>query len=207
MLHRKVLEPRALDLLKELMGLSSLESFLLVGGTALALRYGHRISVDLDLFGKVNNLDYDWINAEVEKLGEVVLATNSKVMLGYYIHGIKVNIVKYPYTFIRPIHKIEGIRFASNEDIAAMKFASITGRGKKKDFYDLFFLLKEFTFKKMFDFYDQKYPDGNRFLVMRSITYFEDAEADQDPFVFEDLSWSEVKKTIQAKYYQYLKTT
>ena len=52
MLQRKVLEPRALDLLKELMRLSSLESFLLVGGTALALGYGHRISDDLDLLGK-----------------------------------------------------------------------------------------------------------------------------------------------------------
>ena len=50
MLHTEVLEPRTLDILNDLVALDSLQSFYLVSGTALALQFGHRLSVDLDLF-------------------------------------------------------------------------------------------------------------------------------------------------------------
>ena len=50
MLHTSTVEPRTLSLLNELMALPAIQEFSLVGGTAMALRYGHRSSVDLDLF-------------------------------------------------------------------------------------------------------------------------------------------------------------
>lgn len=206
MLHRKTIEPYALELLREIMGIDYFAPLKLVGGTSLALQIGHRKSIDLDFFGKLELSETDLHNCFKGFKAYSLLYKTPSIYV-YTINTVKVDFVNYPYNWIGP-EVVDGeIRLASRQDIAAMKLNAITGRGKKKDFYDLYYLLKEFTFEEMFDFYDQKYPDGNRFLVMRSITYFDDAEADQDPIVFDDVTWSEIKKTIQAKYYQYLKTT
>jgi hypothetical protein len=50
MLFKKTVAPATWQLLTELMLLPSLQNFGLVGGTNLSLRYGHRLSIDLDLF-------------------------------------------------------------------------------------------------------------------------------------------------------------
>ena len=50
MLHFETVESNTLSILNELMNMPELMEFSLVGGTALSLLYGHRISVDLDLF-------------------------------------------------------------------------------------------------------------------------------------------------------------
>lgn len=95
MLQRKVLEPRTLDLLKELMALPSLVSYNLVGGTALALQYGHRRSIDLDFFGNVDAINAMEIQSDLEATGDTQITTQSRIMLGYQIDGVKVDIVKY----------------------------------------------------------------------------------------------------------------
>ena len=77
-----------------------------------------------------------------------------------------------------------------------MKLGAITGRGKKRDFTDLYFLLKEFTLTELLAFYRQKYADGNEFLVLRSLTYFDDADEDKELELFEKAAWSDVKKSI-----------
>lgn len=50
MLYTETVEPRAFSVLNQLMKIPELKDFSLVGGTALSLLYGHRKSVDLDLF-------------------------------------------------------------------------------------------------------------------------------------------------------------
>ena len=72
-------------------------------------------------------------------------------------------------------------------------------RGTKKDFIDLHFLLKEMSLNKILDLYDQKYPDGSRFIALKSLTYFEDAESDPMPYMFSDITWEEVKVSIIDK--------
>ena len=94
---------------------------------------------------------------------------------------------------------IDGIRLASVNDIAAMKISAIINRGPKKDFIDLHFLLKEMSLNKILDLYDQKYPDGSRFIALKSLTYFEDAESDPMPYMFSDITWEEVKASIIDK--------
>jgi len=76
--------------------------------------------------------------------------------------------------------------------------AAITGRGSKKDFVDIYFLLQEFSLQQLFDFYDMKFHDGNRFLVLKSLTYFEDAERDQMPKMLIDVDWKTVKTFIRT---------
>jgi len=70
---------------------------------------------------------------------------------------------------------------------------------KKRDFTDLYFLLQKFTLSQLLAFYRDKYPDGNEFLVLRSLTYFDDAEEDTALELLEKADWSDVKKTIEKE--------
>lgn len=112
------------------------------------------------------------------------------------INRIKVDLVNYPYPWIDNLKKIEGIRLAGLKDIAAMKIAAITQRGSKKDFIDLYFLLKSFSFNQIMEFYQQKITDGNEWLALRSLTYFDDAEQQPLPKMFESVTWEEIKSRI-----------
>jgi hypothetical protein len=88
---------------------------------------------------------------------------------------------------------------AAIEDIAAMKLAAITGRGSKKDFIDIYFILQKYGLSDILKFYEDKYSDGSIFLVLRSLAYFDDAEEEPMPKMLVNISWQEVKKTISNK--------
>ena len=84
-----------------------------------------------------------------------------------------------------------------------MKLAAITGRGAKKDFTDLYFLLKEFSLNEMIELYEKKYPDGSVFLVLKSLIYFDDAEGDEMPQMLKPVSWEVIKQTIVDSHRHY----
>ena len=177
----------------------------LVGGTALALQICHRTSIDIDLFGKMNTDAFE-LNSILKSVGKVVPLKKSKNIFIYLINDIKVEILNYPYPWIED-EVLEGeVRLAGKKDIAAMKLSAITGRGYKKDFIDLYFLLKEYSLKTMLGFYNQKYRDGSEFLVLKSLTYFEDAEKNEMPLMIRKVNWTEVKDSIIKSVNSYLKT-
>ena len=196
MLQYKTIEPGTLQLLKELQSLPLLQEMRLVGGTALALQLGHRNSVDLDLFGSVPHSSEE-IRDALSENHSLTLVKESKNINIYLIDGIKVDVVNYKYSWIDNPIKGEGLTLAGIKDIAAMKIAAIVGRGTKKDFIDLFFLLKQFSLQEILDLYMQKYPDGSIFIAMKSLSYFEDAESDPMPVMFENVSWESIKQTIR----------
>jgi len=167
----------------------------LVGGTSLALQIGHRKSIDIDLFGNFDADEFE-VSEKFNKLGSVSVIKKSKNIFINIIDDIKVDVVRYPYPWINMPLIIDNLTLASKEDIAAMKLAAITGRGSKKDFIDIYFLLKEFSLDEIFNFYDEKFHDGNRFLVMKSLTYFEDAERDLMPKMLFEIDWETVKTFI-----------
>ena len=84
----------------------------------------------------------------------------------------------------------------STKDIAAMKLSAIAGRGSKKDFIDLYFLLEKFSLAEILSFYTQKYHDGSVFMVQKSLTHFEDADLQQQPKMFLDFDWETCKQKI-----------
>jgi hypothetical protein len=88
------------------------------------------------------------------------------------------------------------LRLLDLPDIAAMKMAAIVGRGRKRDFTDIYFLLQRFSIQEMIDFYTKKYPDGNTFLVLRSLTYFEDANQDENLNLLIQVDWEVIKTKI-----------
>jgi predicted nucleotidyltransferase component of viral defense system len=205
MLQLSAVEPGTLDCLNEVMNLDYLQNFYLVGGTALALQIGHRLSEDLDLF-TLESFDYQKL---LDKLSQTFLAceivNESDNTLMVKLRGVKVDFIRYNYRLLQPVIVEENIRMWSKQDIAAMKLSAIAGRGAKKDFYDLYFLLQEFSIAELFDFYKQKYNQQQVFHLVRSIQYFDDAEGDIDPVVFNKLRWVEVKSFIEKSVNDYLR--
>jgi predicted nucleotidyltransferase component of viral defense system len=91
----------------------------------------------------------------------------------------------------------DNLKLARIEDIAAMKLSAITNRGTKKDFIDLFFLLKKYSLEDLFDFYNKKYHDGSIFLVIKSLAYFDDADEEEMPNMCIPVNWGEIKNSIR----------
>jgi len=205
MLHYTTIDTPTLELLTSLMKIPEFADLRLVGGTSLALQLGHRTSVDIDLFGKIDIEDFE-LNNLINALGNATPLKKSPNIFIYLINNIKVDFVNYPYAWIEDA-VIEGtLKLAGKKDIAAMKLSAITGRGSKKDFLDLYFLLKEFSIGEMLDFYKRKYTDGSEFLVLKSLTYFADAEKNEMPKMFNRVFWPEVREAIIHAVDDYLST-
>ena len=198
MLRTDTLEKFTLDLLKRLQKIPVLRELRLVGGTALALQLGHRRSIDLDFFGPV---DAEGLQIADEMyaagLDDIVVIRDTRTIKIYIVNKIKVDIVSYRYKWLAPPIETDDVKIADIKDIAAMKLAAITNRGTKKDFIDIFFLLQQFTIKQMLTLYEQKFADGSIFSVLRSLTYFEDAEKDIMPEMYIPVDWTQVKQTVQ----------
>jgi len=204
MLYYETIDTPTLELLRKLLAIPSFSFLRLAGGTSLALQYGHRKSIDIDLFGSID-LDNDTLSNVLSEVGEVKRLNNRMNIHMYSINGVKVDIVNYPYPWIDGLCIQDGLRLASDKDIGAMKLAAITGRGTKKDFIDLFELLQRYSLADLIRFYEQKYPDGSVFLVIKSLVYFEDAETEIEPFMLRNYSWEQVKTHIRKVHFDYMK--
>jgi predicted nucleotidyltransferase component of viral defense system len=178
------------------------ENFALAGGTSLALQIGSRISIDLDFFSPIpfetEFLDKQ-LNQEFEN--EYVLTNRSKRMLFCYIKGVKCDFVYEPAKVLEPFQKHEGIIVYSVKDIAAMKLHTICGRGKKKDFFDVYFLLEKYDWSTLLSWFIEKYNEEQQYFLYKSISYFEDAENDPDIISFPPFinDWKKIKKIILDK--------
>jgi predicted nucleotidyltransferase component of viral defense system len=174
-----------------------LESFVLVGGTALALQIGHRRSIDLDMF-TTTDVDMEVLLENLQHDYQVVEKIKTKGSLISDINTIKTDFIRFKYVFNRPIKTIDGIRLLDVEDIAPMKLDAITGRGSKKDFYDLYFLLEQYSLENLLDFYVAMYQHSTVFQVIKSLTWFVDAESQTPPDVTnKKVTWEKVKKRIE----------
>jgi hypothetical protein len=195
MLHYDTISPSTLELLILLQSSTVFSSLRLVGGTSLALQIGHRNSLDLDLFGELKVDEITMFN-QLKSIGSAVILKKTQHIQVYLLNGIKVDFVDYPYPWIEDALLLDRLTLAGKKDIAAMKLAAITGGGSKKDFIDIFYLLQEFSLKQMLDFYTLKYHDGNSFLVLKSLSYFTDADSEPDPLMMDTLDWNDIKQKL-----------
>ncbi|GBU24402.1 hypothetical protein R83H12_01032 [Fibrobacteria bacterium R8-3-H12] len=195
MLQLSAIEQNTFELLKKLQKLPLLAKTRLVGGTALALQIGHRKSIDLDFFGELDFEIQELIDS-IKEFADLTILSESKNIHIYSINGIKVDFVNYKYPWIDDAICEDGILLAGIRDIAAMKISAIIGRGTKKDFIDIAFLLQKFSLKDILDSYSLKYSDGSIFMAMKSLTYFDDAESDIMPDMLVKKSWKQAKKEI-----------
>lgn len=198
MLYLETVESSTLELLKKLQRLPVLEQTRLVGGTALALQLGHRKSIDLDFFGTVD-CEAEYLRESIAGIASLTILKESPHIHIYIVDGIKVDIVNYKYPWLDDVVLEQGLRLASVSDIVAMKITAIIGRGTKKDFIDIAFLLHHFSLEEILHFYAAKYNDSSVFMAMKSLAYFDDAEADPMPDMFVNQSWQQVKAYILSK--------
>jgi hypothetical protein len=198
MLHLETVEPDTLGLIKKLMQQKALVGFDLVGGTALALQLGHRKSVDIDLFC-ANDFSGDELLSELSMSFSVVPTVVKPNTLLCFINNIKVDFVKFREPNLESLIEEDGIRMKGIKDIACMKLAALSARGVKKDFYDIYFLLKIFPLEEMLEWYKQKTGQKTVMHVIRSLTYFEDAEETDTPVLLRNVTWEDIKKTISSQ--------
>ncbi len=190
------------------MQIPELNNFYLVGGTALALYYGHRLSVDLDLFSTISFANEDIITVLEKNIKEFNYRNASNpVGLFCLIDNLKVDFIKHHHHPLIEEHLlVDGIRMLSPREIMAMKVAAILKRGVKKDFWDLNELFKHFTVKECIAAYTQKYSSQELLIsIPYALTYFVDAEESEEPVSLKGQTWMKVKKSIQQKVNQYLK--
>jgi len=197
MLKYKAIYPETLELLKKLMKIPGLDNFYLVGGTALALRIGHRISVDLDLFSHVEFSPQELIS-EIELIGSTKIIGEARNTLNVVIDGVEVDIIRHNYPLLEEIEIIDGLRLISKKDIAAMKLSAIARRGSKKDFYDVYFILQEFSTEELFEFYKLKYESREIFHLVKSLVYFGEADLEPAPKMLIDVDWNNVKSFFNS---------
>lgn len=189
------------------MNFAPLADFSLVGGTALSLQFGHRVSIDLDLFTETP-FDIDMLKRRLTdefKNANLVWQLEKEYSLLCLINDIKVDMLYYPYPLIDNIIIEEDVRMLSPKDISAMKLSEVSNRGAKKDFFDIYELMQQgFSLADMFLHYKEKFPNAEISFVVRSLLYFDDAELEEDPIMLKDYSWEDVKNVIVEKTKEYI---
>ncbi|TKG94234.1 nucleotidyl transferase AbiEii/AbiGii toxin family protein [Puteibacter caeruleilacunae] len=195
------------ETLLKLMDLAELNPFRLVGGTALSLKLGHRISIDIDLFtdAEYSTIDFDKIDELLEKnfaYIQVSFSGNNSFGKSYYIGQNSTDLVKldmfYTDPFIFPPKIVDGIRFAHMNDIVAMKLEAIGNAGRKKDFWDLHELLDQYTLQEIFTIHQQRYPYSySKEELIKKMGDFRNADQDFEPICLKNKYWELIKLDIE----------
>jgi len=207
MLREETVEPATLGLLKKIVSLPELKQFRLVGGTALSLLFGHRKSIDLDLFTD-QPLEKDvLVSALEDNFGRIIPSEKErKYIYQCVIQDVKVDFVSVIDPFLNPIQIIEDIPFADTKDLIALKLNAVKGRGVKKDFWDVAKLLQIYPLDDLFRFYYERYPYDDTQALQRSISWFEDAENTLAPESLDGMTWDKVKDIIIKAFDSYNQT-
>jgi hypothetical protein len=196
--HWEAVTPQARDLLIVLGQMPLLRPFYLAGGTALALRLGHRVSQDLDLFANIEVLDDDLrykITQELNQDHEVAPLQDSVLGLVLQVDEQPVSLFSYGYPLLAPTDEVSGIRVASALDIGLMKLDAIAGRGMRKDFYDLYFIASQIPLDELFSRSTEKYPHSRGFgmRVLTALVDFDIADPQDEPIMLSAAEWDQVK--------------
>ncbi|MDB5141677.1 MAG: Nucleotidyl transferase AbiEii toxin, Type system [Mucilaginibacter sp.] len=197
------------DCLLSLMDAEELEDFRLVGGTALSLHLGHRISVDIDLFTDANygSVDFGAIEVFLNKTFRHVdgeFGENPGMGKSYLIGSDPDNVVKLDLyysmdPFFQDVIEEDGVRMATVEEIIAMKVDVVQRGGRKKDFWDLHDLLNQYTITAMIDLHKQRFEwTHDEHLIQKNFTDFSGADLDLDPICLKNKEWVFIKEDIEV---------
>ena len=195
--------------LMTLMSAEELIDFRLVGGTALSLYLGHRLSVDIDLFTDANygSIDFDAIEKFLRKnFGHVdgEFGGNPGMGKSYLIGTDANNVIKLDLyysmdPFFQNAIEEDGVRMATVEEIIAMKIDVVQRGGRKKDFWDLHELLNQYTITDMINLHKQRFEwTHDEPLIQNNFAEFAEADLDLDPICLKNKEWVFIKEDIEA---------
>ena len=208
-LYWNTVSPLLKKILIELMQEELFLPFRLVGGTALSLQIGHRMSVDIDMFTDADygSIDFDKIrtflknNYDFYSTSPVeIVAFGTYFKIGYS----KANCIKldlyYTDPYIDAIQEVSTIRMATVPEIIVMKLDVILRGGRKKDFWDLHYFLDKYSIDEMISFFEKRYPYNDDFVKIKEmLVNFDAADLDFDPNCLLDKSWEMIKIDFAEK--------
>jgi predicted nucleotidyltransferase component of viral defense system len=174
----------------------------LAGGTALALQVGHRRSVDLDFFTERKNFDEKKVEELLSGQGGWVTSSLSRGTLYGEFLGAKMSFIAYPFfTPAMSTRKHGAITIVTPLDIAVMKIIAISQRGRKRDFFDLYWICQHIQpLSKIIPLVHKQYSvRQNLTHILKSMVYFEDAESDPEPEIYFDANWKKVKNFFRKE--------
>lgn len=194
--------PNAAQTALAVLGKSGLvDNAYLAGGTALALHLGHRESIDFDFFTQ-KSFDPIRLNKQLSDIGAFTQTFAKGISVIGEFNGVKMSYFQYDYPLLEQTLDYQGVSLAHIHDIAAMKLVAICDRSTKKDYIDLFSLVHHgISLEYMFELYEKKYHafEANMFTIIKSLTYFVDADAEDMPRMLVKTTWDEVKLFLIAE--------
>lgn len=203
MLNYNTVTPLLRKILAELMSADVFSDFRLVGGTALSLYRGHRMSIDIDLFtdAEYGTIDFDAIDVFLREHYPYVDSTNYEVIgfgKSYFIGNSQDDSIKldlfYTDSFIDEMVEVDNIRLASIEEIIAMKLDVVLRTGRKKDFWDIHELKEDYTISDMFALHEKRYPyTHDKAALITKFSDFEEADDDFEPDCLRGKHWEFIK--------------
>lgn len=188
---------KALDFLSKEEWFSQ-SNWYLAGGTALALQAGHRKSIDLDFFTEDRNFENEELLGKFSKIDDWEVEMNRKNTIYAKLFGAKISFIAYPFFIPKQQPLRHGtIRVLNQIDIGVMKITAISQRGRKRDFFDLYWCAHnveplENIIKRLKAQYPAIAHDYHH--ILKSMVYFEDAESDPEPEIYFSADWKKVKK-------------
>lgn len=199
MLHRNVLAPAQMRALEVLAEPSRSRRLYLGGGTAIALHLGHRTSVDLDWFTDRRLGDPARLAADLRQAGVPLAAPEmAEGTLHADVGGVPTSFLDYPYPRLGPLLRArEGYRLASLDDLACMKLSALVDRGLKKDFIDVYALLRARSLPELLALYERRFQAADPGHVLVALAYFDDAEQSPMPRMIWPVTWSEMRRGIE----------
>lgn len=179
---------------------SLLTPFYLAGGTGLALQLGHRHSLDLDFFTS-ETFDPELLLQNAQQLGGLAVLDRGSQTLHLQFRNAKVSFLGFAYPLLFSCALFRGVKVADARDIACMKISALAGRGAKRDFVDLYAVSQRYELPLLLELFQKKFSQVNysRVHLLKSLTYFEDAEKDPMPDMRAPHSWGEVKRFFSTE--------
>lgn len=197
-MHPKVLSKEAWKTVRSLVVEGLVDSWTMAGGTALALQLGHRYSEDLDFF-RHETFDVDTLISRLAQVGKVRIQSRTTDTLHTLLNDLRISFLTAQAPLLFPGTLYRGMTLADPRDIAVMKLIAIGGRGSRKDFIDLYFILQGgSSLEGIFALIRQRFTniDYNEYHLLKSLVWFDDAETEPMPAMIRAVKWTTVRMKI-----------
>jgi len=198
-MHPKVLSAKAWKTIRSIVAAGLADGWMLAGGTGLALQIGHRYSEDLDFF-RSGAFDVSALIDRLTAVGDVAVQDRTKDTLHAVVHNLRTSFLSIQAPLLFRGTAYRGLMLADPRDIAVMKVIAIGGHGSRKDFVDLYFLLRGgLDIPGIFALLGRRFGkvDYNEYHLLKSLVYFADADAEPMPRMLRRVDWEDVKEEIR----------